>query len=92
MDTYFWRESWSSIGLFRGVHTGSPTNSRIACTATAGMSAGDGQCPDCTKQKDSKQLLWTTKLSSLEHRSHLGKIWANQPRTDMTRLQSAKSV
>ncbi len=30
--TYFFLESWSSMGLFRGVHTGSPTNSRIACS------------------------------------------------------------
>ena len=32
--TYFFREVWSSIGLFRGVHTGSPTNKRIACAAS----------------------------------------------------------
>lgn len=32
--TYFFRDVWSSIGLFRGVHTGSPTNRRIACAAS----------------------------------------------------------
>ena len=31
ISTYFLRDSWSSIGLFRGVHTGTPTNNRIAC-------------------------------------------------------------
>ena len=35
VSTYFLRDSWSSIGLFRGVHTGSPTNNRIACRCTA---------------------------------------------------------
>ena len=32
--TYFLRDVWSSIGLFSGVHTGSPTNRRIACAAS----------------------------------------------------------
>ena len=35
--TYFLREEWSSFGLLMGVHTGSPTNRRIACQEGTGI-------------------------------------------------------